>query len=712
MFRLLPLLFVLLLANSLKGESAARVWNEELLSAIRLNVPNPPAHARNLFHSAVVMYDCWAAYDAVAVGYLHHEKITPLPGNVEAARAEAIHYAAYRLLRSRFMTGTGSSAIQTALNARLVSFGGSLTVAQAAVTNGLAPAELGKRIADAVLLWSATDGFNAVGFPQAYTSGLNPNLDAPMTVLGRNVSGQSNMPMGSGIPATTQPNFWQPLSFSLNVTQNGIPTPGGVQGFIGVQSLATTPFALTRADSSKPWLDPFGGPCRLSLAGQPSTTDLLYKQGALEVIRASSQLNDSTLVDISPAGFGNHPLGADTGTGYAVNPITSSPYTPALVKRGDFARVLAEYWADGPHSETPPGHWHVIANEVAESPQLEKRLRGVGVVLNELEWDVKTYFALGAAVHDAACAAWALKRYYSGVRPITMIRYMGIKGQSSNPSGPSYHSEGLPLEPGLVEVITAASTNPGQRHFLIWDVSLPGYDLGATHVGKIAIRSWPGEHPSNPAAPGIATHQSAVCWMLARDWLPFQRKAFNTPAFPGYVSGHSTFSRAAAEVLSRLTGSTYFPGGFHHHTVAVNTLQMDLGPSTAVDLQWARYADAADQAGQSRRWGGIHISEDDYHGRVIGAQVGALAFDLAEKYWSGAIAEERITATLTRQPDGSTQLSWPSIRGHWHEVQASENLVNWQVISPAARAYEVTSSWTDLSAPTAGQRFYRVIRRP
>jgi len=70
-------------------------------------------------------------------------------------------------------------------------------------------------------------------------------------------------------------------------------------------------------------------------------------------------------------------------------------------------------------------------------------------------------------------------------------------------------------------------------------------------------------------------------------------------AFPGYVFGHSTFSRAAAEELASITGSPYFPGGFHHHTVAANSMQIGLGPSADVDLQWATYYDAAFQSGLS-----------------------------------------------------------------------------------------------------------------
>ena len=52
------------------GWSIARRWNEQLLNAIRRSLPNPPVHARNLFHLSVAMWDTWAAYDPVASGYL------------------------------------------------------------------------------------------------------------------------------------------------------------------------------------------------------------------------------------------------------------------------------------------------------------------------------------------------------------------------------------------------------------------------------------------------------------------------------------------------------------------------------------------------------------------------------------------------------------------------------------------------------------------
>ena len=123
--------------------------------------------------------------------------------------------------------------------------------------------------------------------------------------------------------------------------------------------------------------------------------------------------------------------------------------------------------------------------------------------------------------------------------------------------------------------------------------------------------------------------------ILGERWVPYQKETFVTPAFPGFVSGHSTFSRAAAEVLVAETGSPYFPGGLFERTLAPGYLKFERGPSAAVTLQWATYYDAADQAGLSRIYGGIHIPADDFAGRRLGSRIGKRAWALAGRYFAG-----------------------------------------------------------------------------
>lgn len=75
-------------------------------------------------------------------------------------------------------------------------------------------------------------------------------------------------------------------------------------------------------------------------------------------------------------------------------------------------KVIAEYWADGPNSELPPGHWTEFAAFVAERDRLD------------LAGSVKLYFALANAILDASIATWECKRYYDYVRPVTAIRHL------------------------------------------------------------------------------------------------------------------------------------------------------------------------------------------------------------------------------------------------------------------------------------------------
>jgi hypothetical protein len=581
--------------RDLGGKSVARVWDEQLLSLIRQVVPAPTVHARNLFHLSAAMWDAWAAFDETADGVLVDEKADA--ENVASAREAAISYAAYGILSRRYALIADLDTATEELDATMASLCFRTDVADDA--DGDSPAALGNRIAATYIEHGRTDGARE---EERYVDDAYTPVNEPLVVAD---------------PGTVManPNRWQPLALDEQLSQNGLPIPGQVQTFIGPHWGFVTSFAMPASETGTP-IDP-GPPPRL---GEPPGDDG-FQRAALEVIRASAELDatDGVALDIGPGALGDNSLGANDGNGRDSNPVTGEPYAPNEVLRADFARVLAEYWADGPKSETPPGHWNVIANEVSDTPGLELRVGGDGPEVDRLEWDVKLYLALNGAVHDAAIAAWGTKGFYDSARPISMIRYLGGLGQSSDPDGPSYHPDGLPLVDDLVEVVTEASSAAGERHEELAD-----------HVGEIAIRAWRG-FPEDPE-----TQTSGVGWIRAVEWVPYQRPTFVTPAFAGYVSGHSTFSRAAAQVLTAFTGSEYFPGGLHEWTTPAGELLHEEGPTRDVTLQWATYYDAADQAGTSRIFMGIHITADDFAGRRIGSECGLLAWDLARRHFDGS----------------------------------------------------------------------------
>ena len=113
--------------------------------------------------------------------------------------------------------------------------------------------------------------------------------------------------------------------------------------------------------------------------------------------------------------------GGDWGTGYTQNPVTGQPYAPQMVARGDYGRVPAEFWADGPDSETPPGHWFTVANYVSDN-LTEKRIGGQGPLVDDLEWEVKLYLALGGTMHDVAVSVWGMKDFDDYSRPVSAFR--------------------------------------------------------------------------------------------------------------------------------------------------------------------------------------------------------------------------------------------------------------------------------------------------
>ena len=137
-----------------------------------------------------------------------------------------------------------------------------------------------------------------------------------------------------------------------------------------------------------------GQPALHAMDGSGSTE--IYQTGHGMVALWSGMLDptDGVMWDISPGSIGNrtsYPTtletyatlydatnGGSPSPGHDVNPATGEAYAPNVVPRGDYARVLAEFWADGPDSETPPGHWFTILNYVSDHPELVKQFQGEG----------------------------------------------------------------------------------------------------------------------------------------------------------------------------------------------------------------------------------------------------------------------------------------------------------------------------------------------
>lgn len=636
--------------------TVVRQWNEVMLEAIRGDFARPTVHARNLFHAAVVAFDAFAVYDTVdtplflgqdwqGTPILFDADLVSTPegdAGRQAAQEEAISYALYRLLTHRFANSPGADASLARFDDLMADLGHDPSQVSTDYAQG--PSALGNYIADRMIDFGLADGANeAMDYANLEYEAINPDLELA----------------GSGNGDLVDPNAWQPLAIPVFVDQAGnvlSETPD----FQGAEWGQVAPFALSDSVRTEVELDGITWPVYLDAGAPPlfQEGELVggaadaYAWGFALVALWSGHLDqdDPTLWDIGPGSIGNVSPeswtdfdqmdafydwveGGDVAQGHGLNPRTGEAYAENPVRRGDYTRVLAEFWADGPESETPPGHWFVLLNGAMDHPDFNTRWRGEGPVLDPLRYTLRAYLTLGGALHDAAIAAWSHKGRYDYIRPVSAIRYMAGLGQRSDSTAASFHPGGLPLVPGRIEVVEAGDPLAGP---------------GEMHVGKIKVWAWQGpDEIVNPI-----WDEAGVGWILAEQWWPYQRPSFVTPPFAGYVSGHSTFSRTAAEVLTAITGDPFFPGGMGVFPIQQNQfLVFEDGPSASFDLQWATYRDASDQCSLSRIWGGIHPPADDLPGRQIGVQVAAIALDRAEMQF-GVVGEAWLDCPADLSLDG------------------------------------------------------------
>lgn len=622
--------------NQLKGSinlpdtthSIARKWIDILLESIRNDFARPPVHARNLFHISAMMYDIYSLFKSkidnqnLSKNYLINQSFNDRIYSLNLDKLDiddmsdikyVISHACNHFIKERFKNSPSFTKTYRIIDSMMVTLDLDYTDFDQNYSNGEL-SSLGNYISNLYIKYGRLDNSNEENdYSNSYYNPVNEPLNLE----------------SSGNKDIKDPNRWQPLKIDGFIDQSGNPIEG-IPEFISPEWGNVIPFALKSSDLSikireediyKVYHDP-GPPPYLDTLNQ-GVSDSLFKRSFSMVSVWSSHLdrNDGVIWDISPNSIGNvssYPQsvmeyedfynyydGGDTGQGYDKNPITNEPYDEQFVPRGDYTRVLAEFWADGPESETPPGHWFVILNQVNDNKNLVRKFEGQGEELSSLEWDIKSYFLMGGAMHDAAISAWSIKGYYDYIRPVSAIRYFSEKNNESKNS--------IPIIESYIDVVEE-------------DDSL----FSDENIGKVKLFTWKGF--SNPYE-DINTERGSG-WILAENWWPYQRPSFVTPPFAGYVSGHSTFSTAAATILEKLTGSEYFPGGIGEFDIQQNKfLVFEKGPSVSLKLQWARYRDAADQCSLSRIWGGIHPSIDDIPGRLIGRKVGEDAFNFGRGYF-------------------------------------------------------------------------------
>ncbi len=486
-------------------DNAILKWDERLLESIRANPkgtgPTISARAIGVLHTAT--YDAWAAYDPVAVDTRQRLRTDlslrrPAGEQTLTNKNEAISYAAYRVLVDLFPSRASifSDYMQTSLG---------YDPNDPATSNLATPQGIGTSAADAVLAYRHSDGANQLG-------------DDPNGTLGVPYSDTTHYQPVNTWDTVNDPWRFQPLCV---LTQTGVDNHMPTEPADG--NCAAPNYTIQNALSPQ-WgniksfaLDPNTKyPSQFQLPGPPRLADGSYDPKDIDdELSVSSNLTDTQ-------------------------------------------KAKADYWADGPHSEFPPGHMAVFAQALS-------RMRK-----NTLDQDVKMFFALGNALMDASISSWAAKYQYDYIRPVCGIRIR------------------------YKDKLITSWLGPGK-----------GY-------GKV----------------------------LGQHWQPYQEPTVVTPPFPEYVSGHSTFSGAGAVVIAYAFGSNGALNAKVTIPAGSSKIEPGITPAKNVVLYWKTLDDASDEAGWSRRWGGIHYETGDMHGRGLGKTIGYNAWTKALTYFNG-------TATAT-----------------------------------------------------------------
>jgi hypothetical protein len=480
-------------------------WNEQLLSTIRAypaqTGPTITARALGVLHTAT--YDAWAAYDPVAKVTRSDGPAQQQSGSTLPNKSEAISYAAYRVLNDLFPSGsfpcvpvtcpTDGSATYLTPDKLLVKLGynPANTTPASPTDKAATPAGIGNRAAKAVLDFRHNDGSNQLN-GYADTTGYSP----------WNTWDHVNPPNGQW--------RWQPLCVltATGITNGMPPIP------------ADGKCAAPNYSIQKPLTPQWGKVVPFSLAASSYRVPGPAKNpnGTFSTAEIDLQLQETSNLT-------------------------------------DAEKATAEYWADGPKSEFPPGHTALFAQALCRKNNFS------------LDTDVKLFFAVGNAMMDASIASWYQKYIWDFVRPVTGIRER-YRGQ----------------------------------YITSWKGPNQGYGL-----------------------------------VLGERWLPYQALNVVTPPFPEYVSGHSTFTAAGATMLAAFTGSDIFGATV---TIPAGSSKFESNtPSSDVTLSFPTFSDASNQAGMSRRYGGIHFQSGDFHGRALGRQVAQFVWGTAQNYIKGYIGK-------------------------------------------------------------------------
>jgi hypothetical protein len=112
------------------------------------------------------------------------------------------------------------------------------------------------------------------------------------------------------------------------------------------------------------------------------------------------------------------PLLSSTDYARALNEVKEIGSATSTTRTAD-QTAIAQFWANGPGTSTPPGHWNIVADIVSQTQG------------NSLEDNARLFAMLNVAMADAGISSWDAKYEHDMWRPITAIREAETDGNAA-----------------------------------------------------------------------------------------------------------------------------------------------------------------------------------------------------------------------------------------------------------------------------------------
>jgi hypothetical protein len=223
-------------------------------------------------------------------------------------------------------------------------------------------------------------------------------------------------------------------------------------------------------------------------------------------------------------------------------------------------KMIAEFWAGGPLTVTPPGMWIIFCDIIIRSDQMS------------IDKEVALYTLVSSGLYQSSICAWRLKRDKLQARPVQKIRQSEYGNKISSWNGEIQGEYWLPYQ---------------ELNFVT--PPFPDFVSGHSTFSAASAR--------------------LIANFLGNDVIQLSKQTLTLPILK-YLSP-----------ILKLSQTVNFSLGNMLVYPRTSTVEPSV-PETPLTISWNRWSDMAKESGRSRIYGGIHVESSNQAGLLLGNQIG------------------------------------------------------------------------------------------